>query len=645
VSAVDASRRLHPSEVHPPSSPALRRVLPPAAIAALALAAYANSFGGDFVFDSVGGLRDNARLRDLAGFFEGTTQFLNDNRWFGYFTFALNYAFHGLEVTGYHVVNLAIHLVSALLVYALVRVAFKTPRLRASTIASWSTEIAFVAGAVFVVHPIQTQAVSYIVQRFTSLAALFYLLSIVQYACWRVWREEGGRSARRDALAWAGIVGAAILAMKSKEIAFTLPFAAVAFDLIFFDTPARLRARYLAPLVATLPIIPLARLGVGTPLDAVVSAVSDATRVQTALSRADYLATQLPVVATYLRLVVLPIGQNVEHDIPIRHSFLAPDVIACGALLVALVALAGYLLRRTSRSDSRPLDPGWRLVAFGIIWFFVAISVESSVIPIVDLMFEHRVYLPLAGLLAAVATALALLVRDRTGARRAFVTGGVAIALALAAATFARNRVWEDELTLWADAARKSPGKARVHQNLGVALASAGRLEEAVQAFTAANRIDPANVDIVNNLGAALRDLGRVDEAAWWLRIAVQGRADLPDPHFNLGLALMDDPATAEEAVAMFERAIALRPGHARSYANLAATLNRLGRFDETVARLERAGTTIAGSAEARFNLAVAYAMVSNHAGARRELAAVARLDAARAQQLAAFLGQRAAAR
>jgi tetratricopeptide (TPR) repeat protein len=629
--------------------PALRRSLPLLAIAALALGAYASSFDGDFVFDSVGGVRDSARVRSVAALLD-PAQLLGDNRWFGYLTFAVNRAVHGTDVAGYHVVNFLVHLASALVVHALVVVTFATPRLRASAVAPWSREIAFVAAALFVAHPLQTQAVSYIVQRFTSLAALLYLLSLLLYARWRVWREEGGRSPSRDAVAWAGILVTAVLAMKTKEIAFTLPFAAAAFEAVFFEGRASQRALRLAPLLATLPIIPLGRLAAAGPLDLVAApldaaaAVSDATRVQTALSRSDYLATQLPVLASYLRLVVAPVGQNVDPDVAIQHSFLSPPVVASGLLLLALVALAAGLLWRTGR-PAQPLDAGWRLVAFGIVWFFLTIAVESSVIPLVDPMFEHRLYLPLAGLFAGGATAAALLLRARPAGRRAFVAGGVLVSVALAVATFARNRVWADELALWSDAVQKSPAKARPHQNLGVALAAAGRLPEAVEAFARANRADPANAEVMANMGVALRDLGKRDEAEGWLRAAMRARPDLADAHYNLGCLLMDAPGSAAEALSLFDRAIELRPGWAPAYANLAATLNRMGRFDEAIARLERAGPALAESADARFNLGVAYAMASNDAGAWREVEALSRLAPDRARQLASFVAERGAAR
>jgi protein O-mannosyl-transferase len=617
----------------------MQRVLPLVALVVLAIVAYANAFAGGFVFDDLGIVGDGRLRRELAAFAD-PGWILHENRWVGYLTFALNERLGGADASAYHLVNIAIHAVDALVVYALVATTFETPRLRGSLVASWARAIAFVAAAAFVSHPLQTQAVTYVYQRFTSLAALFYLLATLLYARWRLRRDRGPLPLARNVAAWAGILAATVLAMKTKEIAFTLPFAVIAYELVFFDAPAPLRARFLAPLLATLPIIPLGRLGVGTPLSDVLSAAGDVARVQTELSRSDYLATQLPVIASYLRLLVLPFGQNVDHDVPIQRSFFSMPVVGCGVLLLGLVALAAFLLWRTSRTAARPLDPAWRLVAFGIVWFFLALSVESSLIPIVDVMFEHRVYLPSAGAFAAVATAGALLSRRLGWKPRAFVTAGALVAVVLAGVTLARNRVWKDEITLWSDAARKSPGKVRPAHNLGLALAAAGRHEEALQAFANANRADPSRVDVYSDMGTALRKLGRDEDAASWFRAAIRQGPEYPDAYFNLGSLLMDRSGAYAEAAALFDRAIALRPGYAAAYANYAAALNRLGRPAEAIARLEPAAATLSENAEARFNLGVSYAMVGNYAAAQRETAALTRLAPERARQLSAYVAQ-----
>jgi Tfp pilus assembly protein PilF len=622
----------------PGATTLLQRALPFLALLVLALAAYANSFSGDFVFDDVGGVRDKALIRNLGALLGDPATILREGRWVGYLTFALNRRFIGVEATGYHFVNFIIHVVNTLLVYALVRETFATPRVRTSAIAQWAPAIAFVAAALFVSHPLQTQAVTYIVQRFTSLATLFYLLAVVQYARWRMRRDRGGAPAARTLASWVGILAAAVLAMTTKQIAFTLPFALAVYELIFFDAPVLQRAKYLAPVLATLPIIPLRLVGIGTPFRDVVSAAGEATRVQTALPRTDYLATQLPVIATYLRLLVLPVGQNIDHDVPIQHSFFSPLALGCGLLLVGLVALAVYLLRRTS-GTSRPIDPAWRIVAFGILWFFLALSVESSVIPIVDVMFEHRVYLPSAGLFVGIATGCALLARRPMWTPRVFVTAGALLSVVLAGATLARNRVWANELTLWSDAVSKSPAKARPYQNLGIALVAAGRGPEAQEAFATANRADPGNADILANMGALLRDVGRYDEAAEWLRAAIRARPDHADAYYNLGSTFLTT-GSYSEAAELLAQAITHRPDFPAAYGNYAAAMNHLGRPQETIARLESVAPSLADNANARFNLGVAYAMVANYPAAQREIEALQRLAPERAQQLSAFLEQ-----
>lgn len=169
----------------------LQRALPLVMLVVLALAAYANAFGAGFVFDDLGIIGDGRLRRDLTAFAGDPGWILHENRWVGYLTFALNERLGGADAAAYHLVNIAIHAVNALVVYALVATTFGTPRLRGSLVVSWSRAIAFVAAAAFVAHPLQTQAVTYVYQRFTSLAALFCLLATLQYARWRLRRDQG----------------------------------------------------------------------------------------------------------------------------------------------------------------------------------------------------------------------------------------------------------------------------------------------------------------------------------------------------------------------------------------------------------------------------------------------------------------------
>lgn len=624
--------------LRPPS----RTFLAALAILLAALLAYANSFGCEFVFDDFSSIRDNPYIRDLRNFsLDGAAYRSQPNRWIGYLSFALNYAAGGLDVTGYHVANLVIHAINALLVFALVVLTFRTERLAGSSLADSARGIALAAALLFTTHPIQSQAVTYVVQRLASLATLFYLLTLVLYARWRLAGEA--RPAWRRLAGYLPVLAAAILAMRTKETSFTLPAAVAAWELMFLDGPARRRLSYLLPIVATALLIPISLVGMGTPIGKVLSTAEEVTRLETRMSRWDYLTTQLAVVVTYLRLLVLPVGQNLDHDYPLYGSLLEPKVLGSAGVIGGLVFLAALLLRRTAARAARPLDPAARLVSFGIVWFFLGLSVESSFIPIVDLVYEHRVYLPSVGFFVAVVAGGTLLARRYAPTPGRLVPSvAAALSVVLAVATLQRNRVWASPLTLWSDAVEKSPNKTRPHSNMGLALIAAGRREEALGHLQAVVRINPNHVSGYNNLAVLLSDMGRFGEAVHWLEVARDLKPDHAETYYNLGRIRLEEGRIGE-AAELLGKAIALDPEYVHAYANLGAALNQLGRPAETVRLLEGRDALLRDSVEARFNLGVAYVLLGDAPGAERAVAILARLAPDRAIQLAEFARARTA--
>ncbi len=649
AASVSAEGRRRESPGAPPDASLgrLRHVLPVGAIALVGFLAYSNSFHSEFVFDDDTGIVTNELVRDLGNYLLDWAGYrANPNRYVGNLTLALNYWAGGLHVTGYHAVNVLIHLLNALLVYALVLVSFRTPHLRRSALASWSRSVAFAAALLFVSHPIQTQAVTYVVQRFTSLATTFYLLAVLLYARWRLARDSTGSSRAASVARYVLLLVSAILAMKTKEIAITLPIAVALYEVFFFDGAWRRRVVFLAPVLATLLVIPATLLSLQKPVGEVLSDVAEVTKVQAATSRLDYSRTELAVIATYLRLLVLPVGQNVDYDYPLHRSLLEPRVAASLLLILTMMAAALWLYGGSVAGRTRTLDPAGRLVSFGVIWFFLALSVESSVIPIVDVIFEHRVYLPSAGLFIAAATGLALLVRrwapERAGAATAAV--GVSLSLVLAAATFRRNEVWATELSLWTDVVSKSPGKSRPHDNLGLALAKAHREAEAAEHFRAAVQADPGNVRAHNNLGVALAKLGRQQEAVDSFSTAIRLAPDHAEAYHNLGRITLMAGGRLEEAAALFGKAIELRRNYPEAYANLAAAWNGLGRYGDTVRLLEGASAIVRDQPEAHYNLCLAYAALGNGSAVARELGILQGLSPGLASRLRGQLAGRAPA-
>jgi len=559
------------------------RLLPLLAITITGVVIYYNALGTSFHLDDVPNISDNPLIQtpdfltapdtycsQVSQFTINYTlcQFFK-RRYVGYLTFALNYHLHGLDVSGYHLVNMGIHIANALLVYFLVLRLLETPFLKGAASEKTAHFISFFSAMLFVAHPIQTQAVTYIVQRFTSLATLFYLSSIVFYVKARLRLTAADEEKARTCPLMFSIFLAlsvvfAMLAMFTKEISFTLPVMVVLLEFSFFRGSPRKRLLLLSPLLLTMLIVPYNVIGVAKPLGGLLSDASMASRVQTAVSRGDYLVTQCVVIATYIRLLLVPINQNLDYDFPLYHSLADPAVLFSSSFLLSIICVGWYLYYR-SRCSARAL----RLVAFGIFWFFIALSVESSVIPIADVIFEHRAYLPSVGACLAFSAAAGfggerLAVRHRLGWKTAVsVLGG--IVLIFAVGTIQRNTVWHDEETLWRDVVRKSPDKARGFNNLALAYLKKGEFEKAGALFDRAIALDPRYADAYNNRGNLSEKINQNEKAIEDYSRAIEINPYDADYYYNRGY-VRSKKKEYEAAIRDFSRAIELDPRHDKAY-------------------------------------------------------------------------------
>jgi len=621
-------------------------------IALVGLAAYSNSFQVPFILDDEGSITANHVIKNLESFLSGAGYSYNPRRFVGYLTVALNYRFGALDVTDYHVVNLVIHVLAAWLVYALARLTLQTPFFRAEgtvdypgtketketketevtevTEATEATEIAEQAGVgsqpypgvlpkpavaafiplcaalFFIAHPVQTQAVTYIIQRLASLATMFFLLSIVCYAWARLTQEREGKlfSAKIILLNLLALAAAGC-AMKTKEISFTLPFVIVLYEFFFFKMTARKKLMFLLPVALTVLIVPLSLIGTDQPLGELLSDITEKTRVDSNIPRLHYLFTQFPVIVTYLRLIFLPVNQNLDYDFPVYRSFLNAPVLLSFLLLAALFGLALFLSYRSREGAARRAENPQvarllRLIAFGLLWFFITISVESSVIPIVDVIFEHRLYLPSAGLFIALAAVMALLLRNA----RPQLTASLAAAavLILTGTTFARNAVWGSELTLWTDVVQHSPNKARPHYNLALALNKLDRIDEAWDHAEIAARITPEEANPHNLIGSILGRKGMYDQAIDALTEAVRLAPELADAHINLGDAYRLKGLT-KQAMEQYLIALKLTPTDADIYNKMGATYSVEKNMEKAVVFYQCAASLNPSRPEYRFNL------------------------------------------
>jgi tetratricopeptide (TPR) repeat protein len=564
------------------------------------LLAYWNSFDASFHFDDFHNIADNRIIKDLRYFLdtsEAEDFYMYDslrNRYVGYLSFALNYRISGLDVRGFHITNLAIHILNGVMVYLLVILVFRTPFMEGSRLRDRSGLIAFFSALLFVSHPIQTQAVTYIVQRFASLTAMFYLLSTVSYIAFRL-----TESRKRRSILYVLALLSAVLAMKTKQIAFTLPIAVSLCEFSFFRTSLRKRALYLVPLFLTVLLIPLSVIDLDKPIGETMGELDEFPRTEE-ISVYDYLLTEFRVVVTYLRLLVLPINQNLYYDYPTYHSLVDPQVLLSFLLLMSLFLL-GVLLYFRSRNTHNES----RLVAFGIFWFFLALSVESSIIPLYPI-YEHRLYLPSVGFIMACVSGVFMLSMGRARMQKAAMVFFIVLTAAFTLATHTRNNIWMNEISLWQDGVKKSPHKARTQNNLCNAYIDEGLLERGIEHCQKAIGLDPEFFRAHNNLGRAYLSLGLRDEAISLFREALRLRPYYVMAHCNLGAAYIDK-GLYDMAIDELLKALELDPLHATSYLNLGIAYQEKGFLDEAIRQYQAAIKYRPGYKKAHLALEMAY--------------------------------------
>ncbi len=635
-------------------------------VAVLGLLIYSNTFSAPFVFDDARYIVDNPAIQDLQYFRNPSSvqsldllpelQHAFRTRILGHLTFALNYKVNHLDVTGYHVVNFVIHVLNGLLVYWLVLLTFATPFFTKRGagegepgIVKYRDLIAFLSALFFISHPIQTQAITYITQRFASLATLFYVLSVVAYARSRLSVTAGMKYA-----SYAVALGSAVLAMLTKEICFTLPAILVLYELMFFNGRLQRRVASLVPFVMTMAIIPFSLLAAGDrgPDIQGFSESMEKLAISHDVSRWEYLITQFRVIVTYLKLLVFPVDQNLYYDYPVSRSILEPTVLLSLLLLLVIAFSAVYLFFRSLDPEDRHRH-SFRLFAFGIFWFFVTLSMESSIIPIKDVIFEHRVYLPSVGIFIAFVVAIfggldrfGLAGDGRRGVAAAILFVAV---LALAGTAYVRNGVWGSEIRLWEDVVSKSPAMPYNHMELSFAYERAERLDDAIREYTTAITLDeeyvnhytlgtlylradrfeeailefsimieryPDHTSAYNNLGLAYEKLGRIEDAK--KQYVAAGRVGSANAHFNLG-KLYEAEGNVDGAVAEYLAAIQINLEHGDAHNNLATNYARLGRIDDAIEHFLIAADLDPGSAQIHYNLGVMYGQLGRVDKAIRE--------------------------
>jgi protein O-mannosyl-transferase len=493
------------------------RLLPMLTITAAALLAYSNTLNASFHFDDTTSIIENGAIKNIRNL--DLLWHFAPLRFITYATFALNYYFHGLDVTGYHIINLLIHITSALLVWRLALLLCTTPAIRETGIYSSRHIFAWLSGLIFALHPVQTQAVTYIVQRLASLSALFYIASVLLYMRSRLLHMRTGFTCRVMGLygSWGLVTAAGLF---TKETVATLPLMLMMLESTLMHRRFHISGKQLLVFFAFTALC-LSGVMYYIKPDMASHGMQEIPGGYLEISRWQYLLTQLRVMETYVRLAFFPFNQNLDYSYPVVSDLFMDDAWAGLILILSLAACAAVCYRR------------YRLISCGIIWWFVALLTESSIVVLADVIFEHRLYLPMAGFcMVAAATPLYFLEgRYRTAATACFI----AACMIYGMLTYARNAVWRDELTLWNDTVQKSPMKARPYYCRARVYMKARAFGPALEDCRSALRIDPKNVPALNNRGAVYSMLGKHKEAIEDYTKLLALNPDFKTAYFNRG--------------------------------------------------------------------------------------------------------------
>ncbi|HQO10223.1 MAG TPA: tetratricopeptide repeat protein [Clostridiales bacterium] len=482
------------------------------AIIIIILISYSNSFNNSFQYDDVHHIFESKHNKDFESFKNPSFWFHFTQRAPAQFTFAVNYYLNEYSVTGYHVFNLIIHLLSSVIVFLLAGILLSSSAIKEKYILPYKKHIQLFTALIFAAHPIQTESVTYIVQRMESLSFLFYAGALIMYYLFRKEKNTGSQIFKFALFALSGL-----LSVMTKQTAYTLPLAILILEIYFIrDKNGKSNRKLIYSLTSILTL----SLIIGLITDTLPREVLSET------GRIEYMLSQFTVILKYVFLMFVPVGQNIDHHIVIPGSIFEFKVIA-GIFIIFLMILSGYFLYRK----------GHVLLSFSIAWFFAVISLRSSVLPISDLMSEHRLYPAIFGYGLFVSAGIFYLLDKFSSGKNIVRNASVILVLAVfsySAAAYLRNRVWKNELTLWQDSVSKSPEKFRPNYNYAEALKKNGNSTAALEFYLKAYSLNDKSYGVCNNIGNIYAADKKYDEAEYYYKKALELFPSYPKALSNL---------------------------------------------------------------------------------------------------------------
>ncbi|MBF0345660.1 MAG: tetratricopeptide repeat protein [Nitrospirae bacterium] len=591
--------------------------------------AYSTSFTVPLIFD------DEALSDVINDFGRGH---IIGTRYLSNLTFYINYKLHEFNIPGYRITNILIHIVNSFLLYWLLVYLFKahqkSPEEPTNSTPTHKRYIPFLVALLFVSHPMQQQAVTLIIQRTTLLATLFYLLTLISYIKWRflnlnekpikhpsikVKHKDKKPHSIKSYLYYLLTLFIAIAASLTKEIIVTLPVIITLTEFAFFSGKPFKRLLKCLPFFVIIPIIFLSSSGYwervnNKPLENISNAyvvnqsnsivanetsepaadlsvnnVHNVTSSPIALGWRQNLFTQFGVLLTYIRMLFFPINLTLIYDYPVSLTFWEPRVYLSFIVLLAIFVFAAYLYNKTRNGQCKK-SRDLLFISFGVLWFFTAISPQSSIIPLSNwMLLEYRVYLASIGFFIAIVTALFMLISVKTSEK---LTAYLAIFLVILSLTFTamtynRNRIWQSPITLYEDNIKKLPTSIFAHINLGVAYFNELEYDKAIAEFKEAKSLNPlfglTHYPLTrDNLVSTYIKKGKYEDAIKELNESLIYEPNDTEAHIRLGLLYVNQKRI-DDAVKSFKKATALNSSLVMPRYYLGLVYVDLDRFEEAI--------------------------------------------------------------
>lgn len=583
----------------------LAYILPPAILSVITAIVYYPSLNYPFQFDDIANITKRFSIR----FDNPLSRWWYHSRWFSDWLNRINFEISRFNPFYYRVFNLVIHIVAGLCLFFLVRELCNFLK-KDSFFRHYSTFIAFLCSGLFLLHPVQTQTVSYVIQaRLEGLAGCFVIATLLMYV-----NTVKAKNILIRALFGTFFVAFGMMACGTKEVVIVLPFLILLADWFFISqqTWSKFRKRFFLHAVFLTLFIVLFVHYLGTRFIKQVFSLKTCTgnnrgNIITSgpfdvITPWNFFYSEFKVVLHYLYIFVWPFNISVEYDWRLAPSFFSFQVIAPLMILLSMLGTAIY----------GAVKKRYFAFSFGFLWFLLSIAPRSSIVPSPELVCDYKTYLASVGIYFILSSAIVYVLLWAYAQVRQlpkiflFHEGVLAcitvLIIFLGLSSYQRNLIWRTSVDFWEDNVKKSPGKARTLNNYGVALSEVRRFDDAISAYSKAIAMDSYYADPWSNLSVAYSLKGEIDKAIESLRGAIHICPNYPEAYNNMGTLLLQKKLY-DDAERSLKTAISLRPYYGKAYYNMARLYEETGKKEEAWDFLKKASEGDLDTPEVFFKL------------------------------------------